>query len=116
VCNKADTLGGAEGAVLREALGAEFPAAAFVSAHTGEGVDSLRERLAAVAASHWTKVDVTLPYQEGSLIQRVRERGTLRNTEYGEAGIRIEADVPPDLAAELNASARASRARSRATS
>jgi GTP-binding protein HflX len=101
VFNKSDTLRGAEGAALREALAAEFPAAVFVSAQAGVGVDALRERLAAIAASHWTKVDVTVPYNEGGLVQRVRERGTLRNTEYGESGIRIEADVPPDLAAEL---------------
>lgn len=103
VFNKADTLRGAEGDALREALGAEFPAAVFVSARTGEGVDTLRDRLAATASSRWTKVDVTVPYREGGLLQRVRERGTLRNAEYGEAGIHIEAEVPADLAAELTA-------------
>jgi GTPase len=103
VLNKADTLRGAEGDALREALAAEFPAAVFVSARTGEGVEALRQRLAAIAASHWTKVDVTVPYKEGGLVQRVRERGSLRSAEYGEAGIRIEADVPSDLAAELRA-------------
>jgi GTPase len=101
VFNKADTLRGPEGDAVREALGAEFPAALFVSAHTGEGVDALRERLGAIAASGWTKVDVTVPHREGGLLQRVRERGKLRNAEYGEAGIHIEADVPADLAAEL---------------
>jgi GTP-binding protein HflX len=101
VFNKADTLRGPEGDAVREALGAEFPAALFVSAHTGEGVDALRERLGAIAASGWTKVDVTVPHREGGLLQRVRERGKLRSADYGEAGIHIEADVPADLAAEL---------------
>ena len=109
VFNKADTLRGPEGAALREALRAEFPAAVFVSARTGAGIETLRERLAAAAAARWTKVDVTVPYREGGLVQRVRERGSLRSAEYGEAGIRIEADVPPDLAAELSASAKAAR-------
>jgi len=109
VFNKADTLRGPEGVALRESLAAEFPAAVFVSARTGAGIETLRERLARVAASRWTKVDVTVPYREGGLVQRVRERGSLRNAEYGEAGIRIEADVPPDLAAELSASARTAR-------
>jgi GTP-binding protein HflX len=103
VFNKADALRGAEGAALREALGAEFPAAVFVSALTGEGVDGLRDRLGAIAASRWTKVDVTVPHREGGLLQRVRERGKLRRADYGEAGIHIQADVPPDLAAELTA-------------
>jgi GTP-binding protein HflX len=99
--NKADTLRGAEGEALREALGAEFPAAVFVSARTGAGVEGLRDRLAGIAASRWTKVNVTVPHREGGLLQRVRERGKLRSAEYGEAGIHIEADVPADLAAEL---------------
>jgi GTPase len=110
VFNKADALRGAEGDALREALGAEFPAAVFVSAHTGEGVDTLRDRLGAIAASRWTKVDVTVPHREGGLLQRVRDRGKLRSADYGEAGIHIKADVPADLAAELTASARAKRA------
>jgi GTPase len=101
VFNKADTLRGAEGAAMREALGAEFPSAVFVSARTGEGVEVLRDRIGEIAASQWTKVDVTVAYGDGALVQRVRERGTLRNAEYSEAGIRIEAEVPPDLAAEL---------------
>jgi GTP-binding protein HflX len=81
-----------------------------VSAHTGEGVEALREQLGAIAASRWTKIDVTVPHREGGLLQRVRERGKLRNAEYGEAGIHIQADVPADLAAELAASAKAARA------
>ena len=103
VFNKADVLRGAEGAALREALGAEFPGALFVSARTSDGVEDLRARLAAAAASRWTRVDVTLPYRDGGLVQRVRERGSLRNAEYGELGIHIQAEVPPDLAAELSA-------------
>jgi GTP-binding protein HflX len=114
VFNKTDTLRGAEGDALREALAAEFPAAVFVSAHTGEGIDALRVRLAAIAASHWLNVDVTVPYKEGSLVQRVRERGALRSADYGEAGIHIQGEVPPDLAAELAASAKANRALRRA--
>src|SRR5712692_1547423 len=97
VFNKADVLRGAEGAALREALVAEFPGALFVSARTSEGVEALRARLAAAAASRWTRIDVTLPYRDGGLVQRVRERGSLRNAEYGELGIHIQAEVPPDL-------------------
>ncbi len=101
VFNKADSLRGPEGEALREALGGEFPAALFVSARTGEGVAELRARLAELAASEWKHVKVVVPYSAGALVQRVRERGALRGTQYGEAGIEIEADVPPDLASEL---------------
>jgi GTPase len=104
VLNKADVLRGAEGDGLREALGAEFPSAVFVSGRTGEGLETLRERLGEIARSRWTHVRVTLPYDRGgAMLQRIRERGALKREDYSEGGIAIEADVPADLAAELNA-------------
>ncbi|MBM4421131.1 MAG: GTPase HflX [Chloroflexi bacterium] len=105
VLNKADAFKGGEGDALREALGGEFPGALFVSARTGEGLAALRDRLVAVAASRWARVQVTVPYSAGALVQRVRERGALRGLEHGERGIAIDADVSPGLAAELREAA-----------
>ena len=102
VFNKVDTLRGPEGASVREALEGEFPGAVFTSASTGGGLDALRARLAEAAARDFKRVRVVVPYSQGALVQRVRERGTLHNTAYSEAGIEIEADVPPDLARELS--------------
>jgi GTP-binding protein HflX len=108
VFNKADALEGPEGDALREALGAEFPGAVVVSGRTGEGLDAVRDRLGEAARASWTKVRVTLPYDRGgAMLQRIRERGSLRREEYVERGIDIEADVPADLAAELRALAHA---------
>ena len=103
VFNQTDRLRGGDGAALREALAAEFPAAIFVSALLGEGLDALRERLAAAATARWKRIDATLPYAAGALVQRIRQRGALRRADYGERGIRIEAEVPPELAAEIAA-------------
>jgi GTP-binding protein HflX len=108
VLNKADALQGAEGEARREALGAEFPRAVLVSGRTGGGMDALRDALAAAARTSWTNVRLTLPYDRGgAMLQRIRERGSLRREEYSEQGIDVEADVPADLAAELRALARA---------
>jgi GTP-binding protein HflX len=106
VFNQVDRLPGAEGEALREALAAEFPRAAFVSATTGEGLDALRAKLAEAAAATWRRIRTTLPYRHGALVQRIRVRGALKRAEYGESGIRIEADVPPELAAEIEAALR----------
>ena len=109
VLNKADALRAGEDEALREALGAEFPEALFVSARSGAGVDALRERLARAARADWTTVAVTLPYDTGgALVQRIRERGALRRADYGEGGIAIEAEVPAAFAAILEAAAIAS--------
>jgi len=103
VLNKADGLRAGEGEALREALGAEFPEALFLSARTGAGIEELRERLARAARAGWKTVTVTLPYDTGgALVQRIREGGALRRADYGEGGIRVEAEVPAALAALLH--------------
>ena len=106
VLNQVDRLHGEEGAALREALAAEFPRAVCVSATTGEGLDLLRARLADAAAASWRRIRTMLPYRHGALVQRIRVRGALKRAEYEEGGIRIEADVPPELAAEIESALR----------
>ena len=106
VLNKADRLRGEEGEALREALGSEFPAAVFTSALNGEGLDTLRVRLAEAASAGWKRVKTTLPYHAGALVQQIRTRGSLKSVDYEEAGIRIDASVPPELAALIRSAAR----------
>jgi GTP-binding protein HflX len=106
VLNQADRLRGDEGRAVREALAAEFPAAVFVSALRGEGLEALRARLAEAAAAGWRRIKTTLPYHAGALVQQIRTRGSLKRADYEEAGILIEADVPPELAAEIESALR----------
>jgi 50S ribosomal subunit-associated GTPase HflX len=72
----------------------------FVSALTGFGLDTLRLELSAVLASLWEDIDVRLPYTEGELLARVRERGTVE-MEYGGRDVRIRGRVAPALAGEI---------------
>ena len=106
VFNQTDRLRGEEGDALREALGAEFPAAVFTSALKGDGLDALRARLAEAASASWKHVKATLPYHAGALVQQIRARGSLKSVDYEEAGIRIDANVPPALAAEIQSAVR----------
>ena len=99
VFNKIDLL--SDDPSRRQALAAEFPAAHFVSARTAEGLPELREALRQEASAGWRRIRVTIPYESSALLQRVRERGALLREEYGETGITLEANVPPDLAGEL---------------
>lgn len=75
-----------------------------VSAVTGYGLDSLRLGIAARLAELWEDIDVTLPYAQGELLSRVRERGTVE-VEYRDRDVRISGRVIPSLAAELRAAA-----------
>jgi len=106
VLNKADALVGPEGAARREAAEGAFPEAVFASARSGAGLEALRSRLGAAAASRWTRVALTLPHRAGALVQRIRERGALRSVTYVERGIEVDAEVPPALLAELRAASR----------
>jgi GTPase len=102
VYNKADLLtpaangGGGEQALIVPAVGG----AVSVSALTGFGLDTLRLELSALLASMWEEVDVLLPYTEGELLARIRERGTIE-IEYRDRDVRVHGRVAPGLAAEL---------------
>ncbi len=105
--NKADL-------VERAALdgGASAPAisgAVLVSALTGFGLDTLRAEIAAMLASLWVDIDLTVPYAAGELLARVRERGTVE-VEYRERDVRVHGRVAPAIAGELGAAAAAWRA------
>jgi len=104
--NKADLLtpvaagksngGGGEPALIAPTVGG----AVYVSALTGFGLDTLRVELSALLASLWENVDVRLPYTEGELLARVRERGTIE-LDYRARDVRVRGRVAPALAGEL---------------
>jgi GTPase len=97
VVNKVDAAGDLGLAKLRRAL----PGALFVSAHTGQGIATLRRRMAELAAPTDTAVDVVIPYDRGDLVSRVHADGRVQQTEHNSDGTRIKARVPFALAASL---------------
>jgi len=80
------------------------PGAVVVSALAGTGLDALRAELAALLSSVWVDVDVLIPYTEGALLARIRDRGSLE-IEYGETGARVVGRVPPAAAGALRRAA-----------
>jgi len=75
-----------------------------VSALTGYGLDTLRTRLSTLLAELWEEVDVAVPYSDGELLARVRERGTVE-VSYRERDVRVKGRVAPSLAAALRLAA-----------
>ena len=71
---------------------------------TGFGLETLRLRLSTLLADLWEEVDVALPYTEGELLARVRERGTVE-IDYRAHDVHITGKVVPSLAGELRAAA-----------
>ena len=97
VVNKIDAADELTLAQLRRAL----PDAEFVSARTGEGMDRLRQRIAAMVLSPGVAVDVTIPYDRGDLVARLHDEGRVDATDHVEGGTRIKARVSEALAARL---------------
>jgi len=97
VVNKSDATSDLATAKLRRAL----PGAVFVSAHTGEGLDDLRRRMAELAVAADAEIDVVIPYHRGDLVARVHADGRVQESEHNADGTRIRARVPVALAAIL---------------
>jgi GTPase len=97
VVNKIDAAGDLALAKLRHAL----PGAVFVCARTGDGIATLRRRMAELAAPADTAVDVVIPYHRGDLVSRVYSDGRVQHEEHSCDGTRIKARVPVALAASL---------------
>jgi GTP-binding protein HflX len=109
VYNKADLV---EPAALEpDGVAPLIAGSVLVSAQTGYGMDLLKTRLAALLAELWEDVDVSLPYSEGELLSRVRERGTVEIS-YRARDVRVHGRVNPTLASELRSAAAGWRGRS----
>ena len=78
-----------------------MPDAMFVSAHTGEGIDELRARVAELLPVPSVTVTVLLPFTEGALLSRIHTEGTVLSAEHTADGTLVTARVYRDLAGQL---------------
>jgi GTP-binding protein HflX len=78
-----------------------LPNAVFVSAHTGEGIPELRAVIAAALPDPAMRIEVLLPFNQGSLVSRVHAEGTVLAEEHTAHGTLLRAKVYPDLAGLL---------------
>ncbi|MHB1016300.1 MAG: GTPase HflX [Coriobacteriia bacterium] len=84
VYNKADLLPALE----RERL-AQNPGAVVVAAAAAEGLDSLLERIATIAAQADVPLTVTVPYDRGELVRLAHEQGHILSEEHLPEGTRL---------------------------
>ena len=97
VINKADIADPLQLAALRR----REPDALIVSAHSGEGIEELLERLDARLPRPEIEIDVVVPYDRGDLVAAAHEEGEVLSQEHLAEGTRLRARVRPDLAARL---------------
>ena len=77
------------------------PDAIFVSAKTGEGVDSLLERMAEHLEDNLSRVEVKLPHHRSDIIAMLHRHGTVDEEEYEDDGVRVSATIPHKYMREL---------------
>jgi GTPase len=98
VLNKADLID----AERREELRFHHPDGVVVSAETGEGLEALRERVAAVFAPMLRAVELLVPYREAGLLPELHAAaGDLERVETAE-GVHVRARLPAALAARYD--------------
>jgi GTP-binding protein HflX len=73
-----------------------------VSARTGEGMDELIQRIAAMLPEPSVEIAALIPYDRGDLVSRLHLNSRIMVLDYRENGTFIRAMVKPDMAAELS--------------
>lgn len=78
-------------------IGARHPGSVMVSAATGQGIDTLLERIAAEASRGSTTMTVLVPYTRGDLVQTAHERTQVISEHHVSEGTQLVLRVPVDL-------------------
>lgn len=68
-----------------------------ISAKTGEGADVLTERLSAMLRDGVRETELLLPYSDAGVLDVLRREAQLLSAEYEDLGIRIRAELTPEL-------------------
>jgi GTP-binding protein HflX len=84
-------------------LRSRYPDAVFVSARTGVGLDDLTARLAERLPRPQLRVEATIPYARGDLLDQVHHRGEVISLDHGASGTHIMALVDEALARQIQA-------------
>jgi GTP-binding protein HflX len=97
VVNKIDAADELQLARLRHLL----PDAVFVSAHRGDGIDGLREVVAARLPRPEVELHALVPFTSGALVARVHSDGEVLAEQHSSEGTLLHARVGPELAQAL---------------
>ena len=92
VYNKMDAVSPETAARLREI----HPAAEFISAVTGEGIDGLLAAVVDRLDAKTIELDLHIPYDRGDVLADVHKAGRVTNLEHGGTGTEVSVRLPHD--------------------
>src|SRR5690606_31855421 len=68
------------------ALAREYPDALFISAHTGEGIPKLLERIESIIEGEYAQLRLLVPHDRYDLVARLHREGGIRKEESRDDG------------------------------
>jgi GTP-binding protein HflX len=74
------------------------PAAEFISARTGEGIDGLLDAIVDRLDAKTVELDLLIPYERGDVLADVHDAGDVTGLEHGETGTEVSVRLPHDEA------------------
>ena len=98
VFNKVDDLWDED---TRLSLSFRYPDAYFVSAHSGEGISALLERMEAIVESDFSQLRLLIPHDRYDLVARLHREGGVRKEEARDDGTYIVGSVPERMLTSL---------------
>lgn len=98
VFNKIDDLWSDD---TRMTLSFRYPEAFFVSAHTGEGIPALLEKIESIVESDFAQLRLLIPHDRYDLVARLHREGGVRKEEARDDGTYIVGSVPERLLSTL---------------
>ncbi|MDG1669020.1 MAG: GTPase HflX [Opitutae bacterium] len=98
VFNKVDDLWDED---TRLSLSFRYPDAYFVSAHSGEGIQALLERMEAIVESDFSQLRLLIPHDRYDLVARLHREGGVRKEEARDNGTYIVGSVPERMLTTL---------------
>jgi GTP-binding protein HflX len=91
VFNKIDALWEEE---TRNELAIRFPDALFLSAHTGEGLELLQDRMEAIIEADFAQLRLLIPHDRYDIVARLHREGGVRKEEARDDGTYLVGSVP----------------------
>ncbi len=82
-------------------LSIRYPGALFISAHTGEGLETLHDKMEAIIEAEFTQVRLLIPHARYDLVARLHREGGVRREEARDEGIYLVGSVPERMMAVL---------------
>ena len=99
VFNKIDLLWQKEATIA--ALKLRYPAACFVSAHTGEGLPGLFAAMEAIVERDFSQLRMLIPHHRYDLVARIHREGGVRKEEVRDDGTYVVGSLPDRLVPTL---------------